>query len=184
MVGGLITFPLRVGVRATQLWLRAAEETVAVVADATGRLIETVVAREETVAQRDAVVEHDAPPYEASVSPGPAAAYEHGPPLERDKLASDEQVPEPVHVSEEPELVEEVAEPGVEDGAGASVHVEEPWDGYEQMKADDVIDRLAGATPAELAAIQLYESEGKSRTTVIQAVERELRIATGSGSQR
>jgi hypothetical protein len=96
----------------------------------------------------------------------------------------DEPALEPVHISEEPELVEEVAEPGAEDGAGASVHVEEPWSGYEHMKADDVIDRLAGATPAELAAIQLYESGRKSRTTVLEAVERELRISTGSGSQR
>jgi hypothetical protein len=120
--------------------------------------------------------------YEASVSPGPAATYEPGVAVERDKLASDE--PEPVHVSEEPELVDEVAEPGAEDGAGASVHVEEPWDGYEQMRADDVIDRLTGATPAELAAIQLYESKQKSRTTVLKAVRRELQISTGSGLNR
>jgi hypothetical protein len=47
-----------------------------------------------------------------------------------------------------------------------------------------VIDRLAGATPAELAAIQLYENGRKSRTTVLEAVERELRISTGSGLNR
>jgi hypothetical protein len=178
MVGGLITFPLRVGIRATQLWLRAAEETVAVVADATGRLIDTVVTREKRIAPRDA------PVYEAGTSPGPAVAREQAPPVQRDDSVRDEPALEPVHVSEEPDLVAEVAEPGAENGAGASVHVEEPWDGYEQMKADDVIDRLAGATPAELAAIQLYENGRKSRTTVLEAVERELRISTGSGLNR
>jgi hypothetical protein len=52
------------------------------------------------------------------------------------------------------------------------------------MRADDVIDRLAGATAAELAAIQLYESKKKSRTTVLEAVGRELQISTGSGLNR
>ena len=38
-------------------------------------------------------------------------------------------VQEPVHVSEEPELVREEAEPGAEDGAGAQLRVAEPWNG-------------------------------------------------------
>ncbi len=42
MVGELITLPLRIGVRATRLWLRATGETVALAADATGRLIDRV----------------------------------------------------------------------------------------------------------------------------------------------
>jgi len=80
----------------------------------------------------------------------------------------------PAHVSEEVELVEEVAEPGAEDGAGAQVHVTEPWDGYDQMKADDVIDRITGASVAELATVELYELSGRSRQSVIDAVKREL----------
>ncbi len=47
----------------------------------------------------------------------------------------------PVHVSEEPELVRESAEPGAEDGAGAAVTVIEPWSGYAQMNAREVIAR-------------------------------------------
>jgi hypothetical protein len=107
--------------------------------------------------------------------PSPAVAYEQ-PAVEWDEPAA-----EPVHVSEQPELVEEVAEPGAEDGAGAEVHVEQPWDGYDRMKAADVIDRLAAASTAELAAVQLYETGTKGRRTVLETVERELRISTGSG---
>jgi hypothetical protein len=84
-------------------------------------------------------------------------------------------------VSQEPELVEELAEPGAEDGAGPEVHVEVPWDGYERMNAKDVIARLAGSTPAELAAVALYEHGNRRRHTVLAAVERELR-ANGAAS--
>ena len=90
--------------------------------------------------------------------------------------------PAPDHVSEEPELVQEVAEPGAEDGAGASVTVDEPWPGYARMTAKDVIERLAHATPAELAAVQLYESLNRDRQTVRAAAERNLKTKTGRGS--
>ena len=86
---------------------------------------------------------------------------------------------EPIHVSEEPALVEELAEPGAEDGAGAEVHVVEPWEGYAGMNAREIVSRLAGASPAELAAIQLYESSHRKRQTILNAVQRELRSGNG-----
>ncbi len=86
------------------------------------------------------------------------------------------------HVSEEPELVREVADPGVEEGAGAQLVVNEPWDGYARMSAKEVIARLGSATPAELAAVSLYESGNRSRQTVLEAVQRQLRTANGGGS--
>jgi hypothetical protein len=89
---------------------------------------------------------------------------------------------EPVHVSEEPELVQEVAERGAEDGAGAAVTVDEPWPGYARMTAKQVIERLADATPAELAAVQLYESFNRDRQTVRAAADRNLKSKTGRGS--
>lgn len=92
------------------------------------------------------------------------------------------QPPEPVHVSEEAELVEELAEPGAEDGAGASVTVDEPWTGYARMTAKQVVERLADATPAELAAVQLYEGFHRNRQTVRAAAERNLKSKTGRGS--
>jgi hypothetical protein len=76
--------------------------------------------------------------------------------------------------------VRAVAEEGAEDGAGAEVHVAEPWEGYRQMHADDVIDRITGASAAELAAVQLYESAGGRRQTVLSAVQQEFQRATNS----
>jgi hypothetical protein len=169
MVGELVMLPLRVGVRATQLWLRAAEQTVAVAANATGRLFDAVTSRDSRVApdarapevrdvaeptEPEDVAVPTEPTASAAVSTEPAAA---------------------AHVSEEPVLVEELAEPGAEEGAGPEVHVEEPWDGYESMNAKDVIARLAGSDPAELAAVALYERGHRGRHTVLAAVERELR---------
>ena len=81
----------------------------------------------------------------------------------------------PDHVDEEPVLVAEVAEEGAEDGAGAELHVEAPWDSYDRMTAADIRDRLAAASPAEAAAVELYESAGKSRRSVLDAAERALR---------
>ena len=70
-------------------------------------------------------------------------------------------------MSEEPVIVEERADPGAEEGAGAEVRIEEPWDGYTQLNATDVIARLEDADAAELAAVNLYESANQSRQTVL-----------------
>jgi hypothetical protein len=165
MVSELITYPLRIGARTTRLWLRATEEAVSVAASVTDRLIDAV--RPGGSAATPAVGLSGWEP------PAPPQAAERMPAL-------DDESP---HISEEPQLVGEFAEPGAEEGAGAEVHVVEPWDGYEHMNAKQVIDRLAGASPAELAAVQLYESGRKDRQTVIAAVGRALRSANGSGTR-
>lgn len=87
--------------------------------------------------------------------------------------------PEPVPAPEpEPdELVAEFADPGAEEGAGAQVHVDEPWDGYAGMKAADIVDRLTVADAATLAAVQLYEGAHRNRRTVIAAAKTRLRQA-------
>jgi hypothetical protein len=85
----------------------------------------------------------------------------------------DELVPD--HVDEEPVLVAEVAEEGAAEGAGAELHVDAPWEGYDQMTAADICDRLAAATPAQAAAVELYEASGKKRRTVLDQAERALR---------
>ncbi len=89
-------------------------------------------------------------------------------------------VAEPVHVSEEPELVREAAEPGAEYGAGAQVTVMEPWNGYARMNAREVIARARQASSTELAAVRLYESRHRSRQTVLAAVDRQLKLASGN----
>jgi hypothetical protein len=85
----------------------------------------------------------------------------------------DELIPD--HVDEEVVLVAETAEEGAEDGAGAELHVEAPWDGYDKMTAADIRDRLAAASPAEAAAVELYETTHKNRSSVLDAAGRALR---------
>jgi hypothetical protein len=102
-------------------------------------------------------------------SPGDtaAAAADAAPP------APDELIPD--HVDEEPVLVAEAAEEGAEDGAGAELHISEPWNGYAKMTAADIRDRLSAATPVEAAAVELYESTHKSRRSVMDAAARALK---------
>ncbi len=122
------------------------------------------------------------PPAAVDEPSPPAAVVEPSPPPAVVEPPPPPAVPDadtPVHVSEEPTLVESFAEKGAQDGAGAEIHVAEPWDGYREMKADDVIDRLAGSTTAVLATVQLYESSGRQRQRILTAVERELKRASG-----
>jgi hypothetical protein len=83
--------------------------------------------------------------------------------------------PEPAHVSEEPELVAETAEEGAEAGAGAEVHIDEPWPGYDGMKAADIEDRLVAEGTEAAAAVRLYEASRKGRASVLEAASRNLR---------
>ena len=98
-------------------------------------------------------------------SPSPAA---DPPPAMPDELIPD-------HVDEEIVLVAEVAEEGAEEGAGPELHIDEPWDGYDEMTAPQINDRLAAATAELAAAVDLYERTRKSRRTVLDAAERALK---------
>ncbi len=95
------------------------------------------------------------------------------PPPDAPPAVPDELIPD--HVDEEVVLVAETAEAGAEDGAGPELHVAPPWDGYDEMTAADIRDRLSAATPVEAAAVELYEATGKSRRTVLDAAERALK---------
>jgi hypothetical protein len=208
MVGELFMLPMRVGMRATQLWFRVAEETASVAANTTGRLIgiamrgaggqdESDVSfatrpseREESRGQHDDF-ERDEPSTELDDAPPDVSPVDHARSAVRSPAAPPPPVresprgetSEPGHVSEEPTLVDEFAEPGAEDGAGAEIRIEEPWEGYAEMNAKQVIERLNSATPAELAAVQLYEGSHRHRQTIVKAVQRALRAANGSSVQ-
>jgi hypothetical protein len=176
MVGELMMLPVRVGVRATRLWFRAVEETVSVASSATERVIGVLGSRRPD----DPVVTAPAPREPDPFSrPAPEPMRE----LRREPAPTAPPAVEPTHVSEEPVLVEEFAEPGAEDGAGAQVHVAPPWDAYERMNARAIVARLGGADAAELAAVELYELTTRRRQTILNAVERELRRVNGSGSR-
>jgi hypothetical protein len=205
MVGELVTLPLRVGVGATRLWLRGAGQAVSVAANVTEQVVDAVVGRTSVhaPAPRDVAPAADVwRPMEASPSEGRAYAEppreaghrEPEPPRrppepESPPPTQDPPTPpvridvpgSPAHVSEGRELVEEFAERGAEDGAGAELHVQEPWRGYRELNAKQVIARLVAADPAELAAVQLYESRHRSRQKILTAVGRQLQNANGRG---
>lgn len=207
MAGKLILLPLRVWYRSARLLTRAgvgaAERAISLagqtigVASSNGSDHESHSRpsaptaepgwREEPIEEpvSPVEVEHPQDEPEARPTPGPAQplATTRAPSVPPVRPAREEPaapiVEEPVHVSEEPELVREEAEPGAEEGAGAELRVAEPWNGYARMNARDVIARAQQASPAELAAVRLYESRHRSRQTVLAAVDRQLKLASG-----
>jgi hypothetical protein len=90
------------------------------------------------------------------------------------KAAAPAPPPEPAHLDEEPELVAEVAEAGAEEGAGAELHVNEPWDGYDAMTAPEVSRRIEREGEAAAAAVKLYETAGRNRRSILEAADRAL----------
>jgi hypothetical protein len=194
MFGELITLPLRVAGRAVRAYWRATEQALSLASDAAGYVIERVSPGPHERPSGSETATPATPPVHRAPAPAAAAksqatSTESTPPAQPPivpRMPEPQPVTpaeEPTHVSEEPELVEEFAEPGAEDGAGAELHVEEPWNGYRAMNAREVTARLSSASVAELAAVQLYESTTQGRQTVLAAVQRQMRVANGSGSQ-
>jgi hypothetical protein len=102
--------------------------------------------------------------------PGSVTDYDAEPPTPLDESAKAAKT-----IDDEPELVAEFAEPGAEEGASAEVEIDEPWDGYDNLSAEDVIARIEHAGPAELAVLELYEQAHKNRQTVLSAAEARYR---------
>ncbi len=126
----------------------------------------------------------------ATEPPPPAPSPPPGPSPEVTPTPSPDELPdtpltraaEAAEVAQEPdEVVAEFAEPGAEDGAGAQIDVEAPWEGYDDMAAQAVVARIAQSEPAELAVLQLYEGTHKGRRTVLAAAERRLRDQSPPG---
>jgi hypothetical protein len=188
MAGKLISLPLRVPLRSAQLLTRVAGGVADCALSITGQAIQVVSPGRSGPAADDgappAAPETTAPavrdqPAEEPITPTPppprAVTVEPVSPT----FPPSGIVDEPIHVSEEPELVGESAEPGAEEGAGAHITVAEPWAGYGRLNAKDVIDRARTASVAELAAMRLYEARHRARQTVLAAVDRQLRLANG-----
>jgi hypothetical protein len=68
-----------------------------------------------------------------------------------------------------------MVEPLAEDGASAQISVDPPWDGYDKLRAADIVARLGSADVAELTAIELYETTHRKRRTVLDRIARDLR---------
>jgi pimeloyl-ACP methyl ester carboxylesterase len=78
--------------------------------------------------------------------------------------------PEREHVDEGLETVAESADEEAAEGAGAEVHVQEPWEGYDGMRVPEIRERLRDASPEQHALVRLYEATHKNRTGVLRAV--------------
>jgi hypothetical protein len=184
MVSELITLPLRLGARAARLWLSTAEQAVRLAGDLAEQAVESVRGTEPEQRSTAAESSHAAP-FRPRPSRRPSATP-RVPPAEAAHLSDEPGVADEFtesHVSSEPTLVEEFAEPGAEDGAGAEIHVNEPWPDYQRMAAKDIVARLEQASRAELAAVQLYERIHRARETVLAAADRRLTHVNGGGAQ-
>lgn len=163
---GLLTGALSIVREPVRLTLRVWEFGLSTAAEA-ARLGVGLI---ESDRESDRAASQPPPPPPAHEDNGgaPEVVVPDAPPAVPDELVPD-------HVDEEPVLVAEVAEEGAEDGAGPELRVDAPWDGYDQMTAADIRDRLAVGSAAEAAAVELYETTRKNRRSVLEAAERALR---------
>lgn len=53
----------------------------------------------------------------------------------------------------------------------ATIRIDAPWAGYDQMKAGDIVSRLGTADATVKAVVRLYEQNGKQRKSVLTATE-------------
>jgi hypothetical protein len=182
-----MTLPLRVGARVARLSLHTAEEALRLsggVAEQAIKILRPPARGPEpapaTEAERRPRPDRQPSPPGRSPSPAPPAT----PPRTAEPADLPPLGDEPARVSREAVVVEEVAEAGAEEGAGAELHVDEPWPDYRQMTTNDIIARLEQADAAELAAVELYEQTHRARQSVLTAAKRRLRTAgSGGGSQ-
>ena len=167
---GLLTAPLSLARTPLRLTLQIWEVGLSTAAEAARLGIELLGPddRAPDFATRSAPPEYRAGNGGPPVAEPEAPAIPDAPPAVPDELTPD-------HVDEEIVLVAEVAEEGVEDGVGPELHIEPPWDGYDEMNAPEIRDRLAAADAVVAAAVDLYETTHKSRRTVIEAAERALK---------
>ena len=204
MVREMITLPLRLGLSATRLGfhltgqaagmaLRITRLTPGGTAPTESREAPVDRWQSSSTWELDVIIGPPEPPPEAapaatgSASEATAASTEPAPagpaPAGPAPAGPAPEIP-PAHVSEGVQFVEAFAEPGAEAGAGAAVHVREPWKGYARMTANDVIARLAQASREELAAVTLYEVGHRGRKTVLAAARRQLRSASAATGLR
>jgi hypothetical protein len=152
----LITLPIRLSL---ELTARAAKLGVDALRAVTG-LIERDEAdqrvawpvADEPVAEREPLVAE------------PIAAEPVVAPIDFDAPSEEELAP--AHVDSDPALAYEA---GPADDVGAEVHVDAPWDGYDRMRAADIVARLRSADDATRAVVRLYEQQGKARSSVLAA---------------
>ena len=168
----ILTLPLRVAFGAARIGFGVAERIVAAV-------LPSPPEPEAAPAERPSPTAAPARP--VSRPRTPTGTQPRVQPQRRSDPAPVAEPPEPEHVSAEPVLVAEVADPGAEDGPGAAISVDEPWDGYRRMKAAEIVARIDEASREELAVVELYERINRRRATVLAAAERRLKVLSPPG---
>jgi hypothetical protein len=115
-------------------------------------------------------------PASFATAPPPTAdeAIERRVVREAEAAASDLTPPTPLRPIGDAGHLDDGGDPLVEsfgpaDDVGATITVEEPWDGYAQQPAAAIVARLRGADPATKAVVALYERGHKQRATVLRA---------------
>jgi hypothetical protein len=160
----LITLPIRISLEIT---VRAAKLGIGVVRAVAGAL-ET-----DQAEQRAPWPVDDEPVAPAPTNGRATVAPEHAPPpepvhveapIDFDAPAAEDLAP--VHVETDATIAYEA---GPADDVGAAIHVEAPWEGYDQMKAAEIVKRLRSANDATRAVARLYERQGKARASVLAA---------------
>jgi hypothetical protein len=118
------------------------------------------------------------PPSPATATaPPPAPAVETAPARPASPPAATAEPVAPDHADRDAVLVAESADAGAADGAGAAIHVDEPWKGYAKLTVKDIAAQLATADPAMLAVVRLYESTHRKRRTLLADIDRRLAAA-------
>jgi hypothetical protein len=169
VVRTLLSLYIRAGVGVANLTLRVAARGVDFAADMARMAMPT--SGEPVRSESEVVFAERAEPAPPP-PPEPPRAVES---VSATPEALDEATDRAKTVDDQPELVAEFAEPGAEEGASASLEVDEPWEGYNDLTAEEAIARIGQADAAELAVVELYERSHKQRRTVLTAAERRQR---------
>ena len=112
-------------------------------------------------------------PDPAPAAPSPAAASAAAdPPAAAPAAAAPEA--EAAHVDREAIVVAESSDPGADEGVGAQIRIDEPWDGYDELNVKQVSAQLADAGTETLAVVRLYESANRNRRTVLDAIDKRM----------
>lgn len=167
----LLTLTLRAYLGVTKLTLTAAAKAAKLAADAAGlggRPAPSPRASSGSSGARSRATPAPSPVRPRTTAPVPDPATTPLTPL-RDTDAAAKTI------DDTDEVVAEFADPGGEDGAGATLAVDPPWDGYAQQTAATIVERLGGLEAAEVAVLELYERGHKNRQTVLNAARRRLK---------
>ncbi|MDX6677273.1 MAG: hypothetical protein QOE31_1325 [Solirubrobacteraceae bacterium] len=82
--------------------------------------------------------------------------------------------PAPDHVDREAVVVAESHDPGAAGSVGAQITGDEPWEGYGELDAQQVVARLDDAGAETVAVVRLYEQLHRNDAGVLEAVDRRL----------